>query len=54
MNPENGKKLGISGKIADMLILNRDPLEMKPEDLRSLKVDKLFLKSIKFCPFIDS
>jgi predicted amidohydrolase YtcJ len=32
------------GKIADMLILNRDPMEMKPEDLRSLKVEKLFLK----------
>ncbi|RLB78437.1 MAG: metal-dependent hydrolase with the TIM-barrel fold protein [Deltaproteobacteria bacterium] len=31
------------GKIADMVILNQDPLSMKPEDLRSLKVEKLFL-----------
>ena len=31
------------GKIADMVILNQDPLSMNPEDLRSLKVEKLFL-----------
>jgi len=31
------------GKIADMVILNQDPLKMKPEGLRSLKVEKLFL-----------
>ena len=31
------------GKIADMVILNQDPLNMKPADLRSLKVEKLFL-----------
>ena len=31
------------GKIADMVILNQDPLELKPEDLRSLKVEKLLL-----------
>ncbi len=31
------------GKIADMVILNQDPLTMKPENLRSLKVEKLFL-----------
>jgi len=31
------------GKIADMVIMNQDPLSMNPEDLRSLKVEKLFL-----------
>ncbi|MGB9498257.1 MAG: amidohydrolase family protein [Dissulfuribacterales bacterium] len=31
------------GKIADMVILNQDPLSMNPEDLRSLRVEKLFL-----------
>lgn len=31
------------GKIADMVILNQNPLELDPSDLRSLKVEKLFL-----------
>jgi len=31
------------GKIADMVIMNQDPLSMNPEDLRSLNVEKLFL-----------
>ena len=31
------------GKIADMVILNQDPLTLDPVDLRSLKVEKLFL-----------
>ncbi len=31
------------GKIADMVILNQDPLKLDPKDLRSLKVEKLFL-----------
>ena len=31
------------GKIADMVILNQDPLKLEPKDLRSLKVEKLFL-----------
>lgn len=31
------------GKIADMVILNQDPLQLDPKDLLSLKVEKLFL-----------
>lgn len=31
------------GKIADMAILNKNPLAMDPKDLRSLKVEKLIL-----------
>ena len=31
------------GKIADMVILNQDPLKLDPKDLRSLKVENLFL-----------
>lgn len=31
------------GKIADMVILNKDPLKLEPKELRSLKVEKLFL-----------
>ncbi len=31
------------GKVADMVILNRDPLEMDPQALRSLKVERLYL-----------
>ncbi len=33
-----------TGKIADMVILNRNPLEMKPEALRELKVELLLLQ----------
>ncbi|MDO8803243.1 MAG: amidohydrolase family protein [Elusimicrobiota bacterium] len=33
-----------AGKTADMVILNRDPLAMKPCELLELKVEKLFLK----------
>ena len=36
------------GKIADMVILNQDPLKLKPEDLRSLKVEKLFLSGKEY------
>lgn len=32
------------GKAADMVILNRDPLAMKPSELLELKVEKLLLK----------
>ena len=32
-----------AGKIADMVILNRNPLEMKPDDLLSLNVEQLIL-----------
>ncbi|MDD5100733.1 MAG: amidohydrolase family protein, partial [Syntrophales bacterium] len=31
------------GKIADMVILNRNPLTMKPNELLDLKVESLFL-----------
>ena len=31
------------GKIADMAILNQDPLGLDPKELRSLKVEKLIL-----------
>lgn len=33
-----------AGKIADMVILNRNPLAMKPADLMQLKVEQLLLK----------
>ncbi|MCD4743947.1 MAG: amidohydrolase [Desulfobacteraceae bacterium] len=36
------------GKIADMVILNQDPLKLKPEDLRSLKVEKLLLSGKEY------
>jgi hypothetical protein len=39
-----------AGKVADMVILNRDPLAMKPEDLRSLKVETLFLEGKTYRP----
>jgi predicted amidohydrolase YtcJ len=32
-----------AGKLADMVILNRNPLSIKPAELRSLKVEKLLL-----------
>jgi predicted amidohydrolase YtcJ len=31
------------GKLADMIVLNRNPLAMKPAELRSLKVERLLL-----------
>jgi predicted amidohydrolase YtcJ len=33
-----------TGKIADMAILNRNPLEMDPKKLRELKIEKIFLR----------
>jgi len=36
------------GKIADMVILNQDPLALGPEELRSLKVEKLFLNGKEY------
>ncbi|MCD4803857.1 MAG: amidohydrolase [Anaerolineales bacterium] len=36
------------GKIADMVILNQDPLLLDPKDLLSLKVEKLFLKGEEY------
>ncbi len=36
------------GKMADMVILNRNPLIMKPDELRQLKVEKLFLQGQEY------
>ena len=36
------------GKIADMVILNRNPLAMKPNELLSLKVEKLLLNGTAY------
>jgi len=36
------------GKIADMVILNKDPLKLEPKDLRTLKVEKLFLSGKEY------
>ncbi len=38
------------GKIADMVILNKDPLNLDPGDLRSLKTDKLILGGKEYMP----
>ncbi len=38
------------GKIADMVILNKDPLALDPQDLLSLKIDKLFLSGEEYQP----
>jgi len=38
------------GKIADMVVLNRDPLVLDLSQLRSLKVEKLFLAGEEFQP----
>jgi len=39
-----------NGKIADMVILNQDPLTLDPVNLRSLKVEKLFLSGKEYKP----
>ncbi len=36
------------GKMADLVILNQDPLSLDPSDLRSLKVNKLYLGGDEF------
>ena len=36
------------GKIADMIILNQDPLKLEPEELSSLKVENLFLNGKEY------
>ncbi|MCP3952789.1 MAG: amidohydrolase [Desulfobacterales bacterium] len=36
------------GKIADMIILNQDPLALDPKDLRALKVETLFLSGQEY------
>ena len=33
-----------AGKTADMVIVNRDPLAMQPDELLELRVEKLLLK----------
>ncbi|RTZ98629.1 MAG: metal-dependent hydrolase with the TIM-barrel fold protein [Deltaproteobacteria bacterium] len=38
------------GKIADMVILNQDPLRLDPGELRSLQVEKLFLHGKAYQP----
>ncbi len=37
-------------KVADMVVLNRNPLDMKPEDLRKLKVEFLLLQGKEYRP----
>jgi predicted amidohydrolase YtcJ len=37
-------------KVADMVVLNGDPLDMNPKDLRSLKVMGLYLSGRKYKP----
>jgi predicted amidohydrolase YtcJ len=37
-----------SGKIADMVVLNRNPLKMSPKDLLQLKVEKVFLAGAEY------
>ena len=39
-----------SGKIADMVILNQNPLAMDPKDLLQLKVEQLYLSGKKYKP----
>jgi predicted amidohydrolase YtcJ len=38
------------GKIADMVVLNRNPLSLKPGDLRDLKVEQLYLSGKTYKP----
>lgn len=38
------------GKVADMLILSANPYELKPQDLRRLKVEKLILSGEEYKP----
>ena len=39
-----------SGKIADMVILNQNPLAMDPKNLLQLKVEQLYLSGNKYKP----
>jgi hypothetical protein len=36
------------GKIADMVVLNRNPLELDTKELLKLKVEKLYLSGIEY------
>jgi len=38
------------GKIADMVILSESPYDVKPQDLRQLKVEKLILSGEEYKP----
>ena len=38
------------GKIADLVVLNRNPLEMEPENLRDLSVEQLYLSGKPYRP----
>jgi predicted amidohydrolase YtcJ len=38
------------GKIADMVVLNENPLEMKPANLRELAVERLYLSGRPYKP----
>lgn len=39
-----------TGKLADMVILNKDPLSLNPKDLRTLKVETLYLNGREYQP----
>ena len=39
-----------TGKIADMVILNQNPLAVKAKDLRELKVERLLLQGTEYKP----
>lgn len=39
-----------AGKIADMVILDKDPLSLDPKDLRSLNVERLYLQGEEYQP----
>lgn len=38
------------GKVADLTLLNKNPLQMDPKDLRALKVERLFLAGKEYQP----
>jgi hypothetical protein len=38
------------GKVSDMVVLNRNPLEMEPEDLGNLEVEQLYLSGRPYTP----
>ncbi len=42
------------GKFADMVILSENPYEMNPEELNTLKVEKLILGGKDYCPLTEN
>ncbi len=38
------------GKVADLVLLNQDPLALDPRELRSLKVEKTYLGGKEYQP----